>query len=78
MLFSEAFGAPQETALSYLGSAGSPYQAGTETFTSEFNTKKQKQQVQAPWVQQASQWAPAAPRWSGTMMTVTNQRAPCK
>lgn len=39
MLFSEAFGATQETALSYLGSAGSPYQAGTETFTSEFNTK---------------------------------------
>lgn len=39
MLFSEAFGAPQETALSYLGSAGSPYQARTETFTSEFNTK---------------------------------------
>lgn len=40
--------------------------------------KKQKQQVQARWVRQASQWAPAAPRWSGTMMTVTNQRAPCK
>ena len=77
MLFSEAFGATQETALSYLGSAGSPYQAETETFTSEFNTKKQKQ-VQAPWVQQASQWARAAPRWSGTMMTVTNQHAPCK
>lgn len=39
MLFSEASGAPQETALSYLGSAGSPYPARTETFTTELNTK---------------------------------------
>lgn len=40
--------------------------------------KKQKQQVRALWARPASQWGPAAPRRSGTMMTVANQRAPCK